>query len=89
MRPEQVHPQDFGKVEVVTQANIGEIIAQVERGERDPINWVVFDYTEWLDFAKYMASVKAALWGWHDYADNVEKAYKEAKADDGNNQIPK
>lgn len=55
---DEITPRKFDDFEVITQANIHEIIKRVEGGDREPLNHVALPYTSYLELAKYMEDVE-------------------------------
>lgn len=55
---EVVASQGTAVFEIITQANVHEIIKAVEKGEREPLNHVMLPYTAYLDLGEYMARLE-------------------------------
>lgn len=78
-RPRQIAKANFSDFEVITQANVGQVIEDVERGDREPLNHVMIPYQSYLNLASWMEGIDAYIAASEVYFEEVRKRIKEIK----------
>jgi hypothetical protein len=76
-RPDQIAGADFARFEVITHANISQILEDVESGKRDPLNHVALNYQDYLTLAAWMADIERYIKQSEAYFSEVERQRKE------------
>lgn len=79
--PTQVQPRNFSDFELITHANIDDILNKVKSGEREPLNHVALPYTSYLELAKWMEDVEVWIKQASKKLDRWSEEYEKSLSD--------
>lgn len=72
-KPQTVTAQKFNNFEVVTQGNINQILEDISKLEREPLDHVCLPYQDYLTLAAYMENLEGYILGSEAYFRKIDE----------------